>query len=116
MIAIHRPLDPRNDGQHFSFVLKKENIIGKKISISPQIATGFFPPTVTTLVYNPVPEEIGQQGIYLWITDYKRGENVTHVYITDSSAGPLKNYGFINVDLFEFGRYADWAGLFPRFY
>jgi hypothetical protein len=27
MIAIHRPPNPRNEGQHFSFILKKENMI-----------------------------------------------------------------------------------------
>jgi hypothetical protein len=63
---------------------------------------------VTTLVYNPVPEGNGYLGIALSISVYRTGENVTHNYMTNPSAGPLKNAGFVKVAMLEFGRYSDW--------
>ncbi len=88
------------------FHLVKENFTGKKFSPTPIISTSFFPPTVSTLVRNPIPED-DDGGVHLMIDTcgYNREKLfVCKGYSTDPNFRFGGKRGLIPVTLLDRGQ------------
>ncbi len=90
-----------------SFNLMKENLTGNKFSPTPIISTSVFPPTVSTLVRNPIPED-DDGGVHLMIDTcgYNREKLfVCKGYSTNANFGFGGKRGLIPVTLEDRGQY-----------
>jgi hypothetical protein len=111
MILVQPNSPPAGKEYRISFCLEKENVIGNKFLPSPQIASSFFPSTVTTLVYNPIhnkPYE-SRTSVELGLEFFKTGNTVIQGYRSDPIQNFKLTYGYNPVIMSEYGQYSEWA-------